>query len=448
MSMWMTFKGWFTGGSNGGKQNKNNAAVDPDKPIKFNKRTDYADFACGYAKNPHVEAVIKEMLANSVGGAGISVTPQPLNDKGEIDKHLQAQLIKLWRDNKDKLDAGGRHSWAAMNQILAREFFAGGEVFLVKCISAEINNALKYGFMIKDYSALPFETYQEHKDGIRCTYLGKPISYMFSNNGKPKIVKAASVIHAANYVRCNDTRGYSQVAPACALAVELSQYDKDTSQLVKAAMRTAFVCVSKEEPQFPAGMPVIWIKGTKADTDFSTSQSQLVNSYSKDHRKNMHRSMCASVGTGYGAVSGEFDGSYSASRQEIITAAQKDLARQMQVINDIVKPLYEAFILRCMSLGLIKGYTSGDLFNARYVAPRREHIDPLKQAKTVALELATNQSTLADVLASKGKDFDTYIIHLKDELIKLKEAGLQPNGIEALKWLEINATLEDETDKV
>ena len=136
----------------------------------------------------------------------------------------------------------------------------------------------------------------------------------------------------------------------------------------------------------------------------------------------------------------------SRSITEVITAAQKDLARQTQIIDELVKPIYEAFVLRCMQAGLIKGFAGGDIFNARYVAPKREHIDPLKQAKTVALELATNQTTLSDVLASRGKDFDTYLIHLKDELSKLKEAGLQPHGVEAIKWLELNAGNDDYAD--
>ena len=159
----------------------------------------------------------------------------------------------------------------------------------------------------------------------------------------------------------------------------------------------------------------------------------------------MHRSMCAAVGTGYGATSGEFEGSYSASRQEMIVAAQKDLARQTKIIDSAIKPIYESVILRCLNMGLITKYNGGDLLNARYVAPRREHIDPLKQAKAIALELATNQTTLADVLAAKGKDFDLHIIHLRDELQKLESAGLQPNGIEALKWLQLNAE-NDETE--
>ena len=208
----------------------------------------------------------------------------------------------------------------------------------------------------------------------------------------------------------------------------------------------AFAIVSKEKPEFPDGVPVIWVKGEKDKVEMKALSSAIANSFSTNHRKNMHRSMCAAAGTGYGATSGEYDGSYSASRQEVITAAQRDLARQMLVIDSLITPIYEEFVMQCIARGLIS-YHEGNVFNARYVAPKREHIDPLKQAKSVALKLATNQTSLSDILATEGKDFDTFIIHLKDELTKLKEAGLQPNGVEAIKYLELHFPDESENDE-
>ena len=438
------FYRYFKGGSNAGKQDVRDSNQGTKKKIEFKKRSDYADFCFSDVHNPYIEAVIKEVIANSVGGNGIQVTPQPLDDNGDVDVVLQKQLIKLWKDNKDHLDVGGRHKWAALNQIIARELFAGGEVFLIKCISTEIVNQVSFGVMVKGYQAVPFENKNGYLDGVKCNFFGKAESYLFANGDKPKAVTASNVIHAANYTRSDDTRGYSALAPACVKAVEVDDYDKDSSKLVSAAMRMVYFIVSKDKPEFPTGVPIVHIKGKKDEIDIKSLSSQLVNVYSKEHRKNLYRVMCASVGTGFGAVSGEFDGSYSASRQEVITAAQKDLARQCKVIDDAIKPLYEAFVLRCITSGLIKA-TTGNVFNARYVAPKRDHIDPLKQAKAVALELATNQTSLSDVLSSKGKDFDTYIIHLRDELRKLEEAGLQPNGIEALKYLELKI-LEDEEE--
>lgn len=435
----------FRGGANSGAQNTRN----PDHEIKqiktFKKRTDYADYAFSGENNPYLEAVIKEMIANSVGGAGIQVTPQPLKGNGDIDVDLQKKLVKLWNDNKDHLDAGGRHGWAALNNLIAREVWGGGECFIVKIQSEDVPNTLDWGLMLKGYNAVPFVNKDGHLDGIKCNSYGLVQSYMFANGTKYKPVAASNVIHVANFTRIDDTRGYSAVAAACKKAVEIDQYDKDSSQLVNASKAMAYFVISEDVPGFPAGLPVVHIKGKKENIDVKALTSQLTNTYSKEHRKNLYRVMCASVGTGFGAVSGEFDGSYSASRQEVITAAQKDLARQQLIIDNAIQKIYEAFVLRCISRGLVTPSATGDIFNARYVAPRRDHIDPLKQAKAVALELATNQTSLSDVLASKGKDFDTYIVHLRDELRKLEQAGLQPNGVEALKFLELKV-LEDESD--
>lgn len=438
----------FKGGANGGSQNRTARTGKQYKKggrITFDKRTDYADFAFSQNPNPYIEAVLKEIVHNSVGGAGIAVSPQPLNANGQVNTKLQKKLEKLWRENKDRLDAGGRHKWAELNKMIARDLFGGGEVFLIKKEDSRIKNSLDFGFMIKGYSAVPFDNTKGYYDGIKCDDLGIPQSYLFANEQNYKAVNARSVIHAACFHNSDDTRGFSQIAPACDLAVEIDMYDKESSKLVAASKKVAFWVVSENKPNFPAGMPVIHVQGKPKDTDVKALSSNLANAYSKEHRKNLHRSMCAAVRTGYGAVSGEFDGSYSASRQEMIVAAQGDLDRQTKIIDDAITPIYEAFVIRCLQRGLIRDITDGDIFNARYVAPRREHIDPLKQAKAVATELATNQITLSDVLAQKGKDFDLHLIHLKDELQKLKDAGLQPNGIEALKWLELNVKDEGET---
>lgn len=436
-SIWHGLKRSFRGGQNGGTQNKRSNRDAKIKP-RFDKRTDYADFAFSEHQNPYLEAVIKEMISNSVGGNGISVTPQPLLADGKtIDKRLQKKLQKLWRENKDQLDAGGRHSWAMLNKMLARELFAGGEVFAIKCVSKNIRNALKWGIMIKDYGCCPFDSTKGYKDGVKTDALGRAQSYLFTNENGYKEIQASDLFHAACYYKSGDTRGYSQVAAACELAVEIDSYDKETSQLVQASKRMTFWCISENKPIFPEGVPVIHIKGDSSKVDVKSLSSNLTNTFSKEHRKNLFRSMCAAVGTGYGATSGEFDGSYSASRQEMIVAAQNDLDRQELIISQLIKPIYEEFVLECLKKGLIP-YREGDVFNAKFVAPRREHIDPLKEAKAIATKLATNQISLSDVLAAQGKDFDTFIIHLRDEMVKLKEVGLQPNGIEALKWLELN----------
>lgn len=433
---------WFRGSSNAGKQNKPLPDI-TTRPV-FQKRTDYASFALSDMPNPYLEAVLNEMISNSVGGNGISITPQPITDDGKIDKNLQEQLKQLWRKNKNSLDAGGRHKWAELNALIAREVFGGGECFIIKWSSKNIKNSLNFGFMLKSYCAVPFFNTGSYRDGIDCDFYGQVKSYLFQNGTNYKPVKAKNVIHCANYIKCEDSRGFCAVAAACDLSVELDLYDKDASTLIEASTRMTYWVVSKDTPTFASkNVPIVHVKGLPTDVDIKSLSSQLTNTYSKEHRRNIHRSMCAAVGTGFGSVSGEFEGSYSASRQEMIVAAQKDLARQTKIINDAIQPIYEAFVLRCLTLGLLTEYRGGDLLNARYVAPHREHIDPLKQAKAVALELATNQTTLADVLASKGKDFDQHIIHLRDELEKLESAGLQPNGIEALKWLQLNAENDD-----
>ena len=436
------FKRKFMGGDNGGYQNKK-SEKDYSKKIEFKKRSDYAAFAFRDHQNPYLEAVIKEMLSNSVGGNGIAITPQPRKADGSIDVAMQKELQKLWTENKDSLDAGGRHSWAAFNKMVARELFAGGEVFLVKFTSKGIANAVNFGFMIKDFGSVPFDTVGDYRDGIKCNFLGKALSYQFIDGSDYRYVEAKDLIHAACYYKSGDTRGFSQVAGACELAVEIDYYDKETSQLVAASKRMTYWCVSDSKPDFPAGLPLIHVKGDPSKVNIQALSSNLTNTFSKEHRKNLFRSMCAAVGTGFGATSGEFDGSYSASRQEMIVAAQNDLDRQTMIIDTAIKPVYEAFVLRCIENRLIS-YSEGDIFAAKYTAPRREHIDPLKEAKAISLKLATNQILLSDVLASQGKDFDLFIIHLKDELTKLEAAGLQPNGIEALKWLQLNVANDQE----
>lgn len=429
----------FKGGANEGSQNdtrpKSHSII---KEIKFEKRTDYADFVLAGNGNPYTTAVLKEIVSNVVGGAGINVAPTPLLDSGDVDTEMQQQLVKLWSEYKDKIDAGNRHSWSAFNRIIATELFGGGEAFIVRCDSKDIHNKLNRGYMVFGYNAVPFESKGEYKDGIKTNVFGKAQSYLFANGNKSKPLDAALVIHAASYVRAADTRGYSELAPACDLSVNISQYDKDTSKLVAASQRMAFSVISDTKPEYPAEIPVIWTKGNKTEVDVKALSSSLVDAFSKEHRDNMLYALCAACSTGFGAVTGKFNGSYSASRQEMILAAQRDLARQEQFIDSVVKPIYHDFIIKCMNKKLIT-YEAGNIFNARYVAPSKPHIDPLKAAKAVALELATNQTSLSEVLASKGKDFDSYIIHLKNELLKLKDAGLQPNGIEALKWLELHA---------
>ncbi|MFB5180927.1 phage portal protein [Vibrio alginolyticus] len=449
MSLFDLFKDWrvFRSGANAGSQNNPHKPEDPKTRKRFNKRTDYADFAFSERPNPYLEAIIKEMVYNSAGGSGISITPMPTKANGDVDKKLQAQLAKLWDGYKDSLDSGGRYSWATINQLIARDLFAGGECFVVECKSPTFRNELGVAYMIKGYASVPFGDLDEYKDGIALDQFGRAYKYRFHDGLQSRHVSAKDVIHAANFVRSDDTRGFSAVAPACDLVVEIDNYDKDTSQLVSVSKRVWMWVISKKKPAFPDGFPVLHIEGSTADTDVKSFASNLTNTYSKDHRKNLMRAACASVGVGYGATTGEIDGSYSASRQEMVVAAQRDLARQNQLIDQAIRPIYERFVLHCLSRGLVR-YTEGNIFAARYTAPKREHIDPLKDATATALKLATNQISLTEVIAARGEDFDVYITHLRDEMRKLQEAGLPPNGVKWEKFLEIQKYIENEVDRI
>ena len=449
MSIFDLFKDWraFRSGANAGGQNKNHPYEDPKKRKQFERRTDYADFAFSDKPNPYLEAIIKEMVYNSAGGSGVSVTPMPTNKDGTVNKGLQAQLAALWEEYKNNLDAGGRYSWATINQLIAKDLFAGGECFIVECASPTFRNALGTAYMIKGYAAVPFGDLDGYKDGLALDKFGRAVKYRFHDGFSHKHVAARDVIHAANFVRSDDTRGFSAVAAACDLVVEIDNYDKDTSQLVSAAKRMWVWVISKKAPAFPAGMPVTHVEGSTENTDVKSFASNLTNVYSKDHRKNLMRAACAAGGVGYGATTGEIDGSYSASRQEMVVAAQRDLARQNQLIDQAIKPIYERFVLRCMARGLVK-YSEGNALNARYTAPRREHIDPLKDATATALKLATNQISLTEVISSRGEDFDVYITHLRDEMRKLSEAGLPPNGVKWDKFLEMQRVIDEEVKDI
>ena len=116
----------------------------------------------------------------------------------------------------------------------------------------------------------------------------------------------------------------------------------------------------------------------------------------------------------YEQLTGDLTGvNYSSIRAALIEISKRvETVRKLVFINLFLKPLVERFL----ELGKIYVGQSFSNVTYKFVFPKEEWVDPLKDAQADLLEVQAGFSTLEAKLAERGvEDFDAHIMQLAKE---------------------------------
>lgn len=138
-------------------------------------------------------------------------------------------------------------------------------------------------------------------------------------------------------------------------------------------------------------------------------------------------------GVSFEDVSGDFSKtSFSASRMAQHVPALMTARRRKVFVEGLYKVAFECFIEEAIATGAIKlpknappFWSARDAYlKAKFLGAPPAEPDKLKAATSIEKELANGTTTLTDVLAARGIDFEDHIEILKSERAVMREAGL------------------------
>lgn len=151
--------------------------------------------------------------------------------------------------------------------------------------------------------------------------------------------------------------------------------------------------------------------------------------------RTMIRWIAASAGSTYEEVAMDYSTTnYSSARAAMIPAFVETQTMQTQLRDQLVQPLYVAWLEEAIDSGRVElpagapdFWESVDLYTrTRWIAPGKGYIDAPKEIQAEAMEVENLFNTATDICASNGRDIREVLEERRRELELMQELGLQP----------------------
>lgn len=135
------------------------------------------------------------------------------------------------------------------------------------------------------------------------------------------------------------------------------------------------------------------------------------------------RGASAGLGISAEAFSNDYSGaSYSSVRQAVLEERRAYRVQQDILIRKHCAPLW----LMWCALRSLFGLGGEESVPVRWQTPGWQWVDPAKDAQASETKLKLGLTTRRDLCAEQGVDFDDVVDGLKEEAVRLREAGLDP----------------------
>lgn len=286
----------------------------------------------------------------------------------------------------------------------------------------------------------------KYTDGVRVDEWGNPIEYTFleSHPGgvKPfaswatRKLPASSVLHWFKPLRPGQTRGIPVLAKALPLFSQLRRYTLATLSAAELAAMLAGVLESDLPPgeggpvsveamdeielvrgallTLPAGWKASQFKPEQPISGYREFKSELISEASRAAL--VPRNLASGDSSAYNYSSGRLD---HLPYQRVVRV-ERDRLRNRVIDRVFLAWVQEAALAQAIPPALPPVSTwSWDWHWDGF-----DSIDPQKDAQTDALELANNTTTLAEVYARKGQDWEEALRQRSRELALAAELGL------------------------
>lgn len=355
--------------------------------------------------------ILNVLVRNVVGPNGIGVEPQPRDADGNVLQGLADQLDDLFRQWSRQPEVTGEFNRARAEQLIARTWFRDGEA-LWQYLEGSVaklnhNTAVPYSLELLEPDLLPIDYNDPIKQiiqGIEIDSWGRPQGYWFykQHPGDPfvalptlKRLGTDRVGHIKLVDRLGQRRGVSMFASVLSRLDDLKDYEESERIAARIAASMAAVikkgdAASYDTPAANTGprqmnfAPGMIFDDLLPGEDISMIDSNRPNPNAVGWRDGQLRAVAAGADVSYSSSSRNYNGTYSAQRQELIEQWSAYQVLQQAFIDQFTGEVYPRFVASCLAGGLIKpvkGLSFAQLSHAVYMPPVMPWIDPVKEVQ-------------------------------------------------------------------
>lgn len=399
--------------------------------------------------------VLNTLVTRVVGPKGISVEPLPRNKEGKIEQELARDINRKYKRWLLSPETTGELNGAMMDQLLCRSWFRDGEVF-AKDVMGTVpglvhGSAVPYSVELleADYCPNDFDDAgKKIRQGIQRNAWGRA-NYYHLHKTHPgdslgyrhelKSVNADLMHHLKLVDRLHQNRGVSVFASVMGRLNDIKDYEDSERVAARIAANMAFYIKKGLPDMYPAeddaaDRELILENGIIFDDllpgeDVGTIQSNRPSQLLEGFRNAMMRAVAAGTKTNYSAVSKNYNGTYSAQRQELVESWDDYGLLSGWYIHVMTRPMFERWLRLAIASGEITLPTTLDketLYDATYQGPTMPWIDPQKEAKGHELSIANKTRAPQDIIRSRGANPMDVLDQLQQWDDELDRRGLKP----------------------
>lgn len=399
------------------------------------------------ANNPYA-ASAKEAFVSALVGCGIK--PSSLT----TDASLKAEIQQVWNDWTDEADADGITDLYGLQSIVAAEMFEAGECF-IRLRSRFASDGLTVPLQLQIIPAemLPLEKNQDFgaggrriECGIEFDGIGKRVAYHFLRRhpgsdlalpaGKSEftIVPADEVLHLYKPIRAGQIRGLPHTLSAIAKLAIMDQYDDAELERKRiAALFGAFITKATPEgdplggttqpddtenaddttaPANSVGLePGATVDLEPGESVLFAEPADVGGNYEAFQYRTL-LAIAAGFGVPYAAMTGDLrQTSYGSIRAGLVEFRRRVEAMQWSVmIFQFCRPVWRRWLDEAVLDSAVEMSPADylkqrrDLMRVKWITPKWEWIDPLKDLQAERLAVRAGFKSRSDVVEASGFD--------------------------------------------
>ena len=385
---------------------------------------------------------MRTLVNNVIGSQGIGIEPQPRKKDGSIHNEYSRELLRAWRDFCKRPEVTHQFSWSQCQRIMARTWLRDGESF-AQILSGPVP-LLDHGTRVPlsveliEPDLLPLGYDDESKrisQSIERNTWGKPVAFWVLKNhpgastiksfkgGETKRIPFDRMLHVATRDRIGQLRGVSEFASVITRLEDNKDYEESERVAAKvAASLTAFVrkgdsaqygnesplekdANGKTLPREIRFQPGTIIDNLLPGEDVGLIDSKRPNPNVAIFRQGQLRAVAAGISVSYSSLSKDYNGTYSAQRQELVDQWVHYAVLTDEFVRLFVQPVWEAFVLAADLSGVVRipnDVVREEADDALWVAQQMPWIDPLKEAMGYKMMVRAGFASEYDVIRRRG----------------------------------------------
>lgn len=425
---------------------------------------------------------LRTLTNNVIGPNGIGVEPQPrIAATGEIDEVYAAALSEAWRDWCLKPEVTQRLTFAKCQRLAFMTKVRDGECF-AQTLTGPIpyldhGTVIPFSIELFEPDRVPMD-YNDSglgiRQGIQLNAWGRPKNlfvykkdpkeiYGLVRSSDVKTISWDNVLHLVSIDRIGQLRGVSEFASVITRLIDIKDYEESERIAAKiAASLTAYIkkgdasLYGNEDNGVDSGtqnddgsvtrdlslQAGIIFDGLEAGEDVGMIKSDRPNPNLVGWRQGQLKAFAAGLGGSYSSISRDYNGNYSAQRQEMIEQWVHYAVLSDDFVGEFVQPTYKKFVMACHLSGKIKipdGLEPGSFDDALFIGQTLPWIDPLKEASAAEKLVKNNFASETEVIRRRGQKPNDVLTQKSKFKKKAESLGLSQTASAADNQLENNS---------